>query len=272
MGTPPGSSGSFAAAPLPALERVANFRELGGLATRDGRRVRRARVFRSGHWGRASAADVAALDALGVAVVVDFRSEKDVAHEGADRLPDGCAHLHLPTADPAAHLDTRDIILSGDAALVRAHFGDGRAERSMRASAEKLAVERTDVFGAFLAKLAEPGCPPALFHCSAGKDRAGWAASCLLLALGVGEDDVVEHYLVSNRTYDAAMQHGALPALPDEVLALVRPLLQVRAEYAHAAIGAARARFGTLDAYFREGLGLADEQREQLRANWLEPA
>lgn len=261
-----------AATELPKLERVTNFRELGGLETRDGQRVRRGRVFRSGHWGRASEADVARLATLGVGIVVDFRSERDLAHEGRDRLPPGCAHLHLPMGDPAAQIDAREILMSGDLGLVREHFGDGRAVEYMRAGAAKLAVERLGEYGRFLAALAEPGCPPALFHCSAGKDRAGWAASSLLLALGVVEEQVVEHYLVSNRTYDHGVQHGALPNLPEEAIELVRPLMQVRAEYVRASIEAACARFGSLDGYFRDGLGISPEQRAQLRANWLEPA
>ena len=63
---------------LPGLEGVNNFRELGNLVTRDGRRVRRRRLFRSGHWGSATDSDVAVMAELGIRRVFDFRSEHQI--------------------------------------------------------------------------------------------------------------------------------------------------------------------------------------------------
>ncbi len=116
-----------AAHALPELEHVTNFRELGGLATRDGRRVRRRRLFRSSHWGQASAADVDVLRELGVTLVIDFRSENDVSIEGADRLPDGTRHVSLATSDPATGTDIRVLIAEANLDELRERFGDGRA-------------------------------------------------------------------------------------------------------------------------------------------------
>ena len=139
----------------------------------------------------------------------------------------------------------------------------------MARGAAALVLERTESFGGFLRTLARPGCPPALFHCSAGKDRAGWAASCLLLALGVEQEHVIEHYLLSNETFDPDKQRHALP-VDEAILELLAPLMKVRADYARAAIDAANERWGSIDAYLHEGLGLTDTHRHHLRANWLE--
>ena len=107
---------------------------------------------------------------------------------------------------------------------------------------------------------------------SVGKLTGPKKAAILLLALGVKEAHVTEHYLLSNQTYDVNKQHGALPQADSEVTALVEPLTKVRAEYVQASITAACERWGSLDGYFRDGLKLGDEQREQLRRNWLEDA
>jgi protein-tyrosine phosphatase len=254
---------------LPTLERINNFRELGGLSTEDGRHVRPRALFRSGHWGNASETDRAALEALGVGVVLDFRTPQDIAQEGADQLPPGTEHVLIPTGDPAAADDTRALIVEGNLETLREHFGGDRAVEYMRRGASALVTERTDSYTRFLKRLAAPGCPPALFHCSAGKDRAGWAASSLLLALGVTRDQVVEHYLMSNQTFDANRQNLGLPEADPEVIALVTPLTKVRAEYIEASIAAAEGQWGSLDGYFHEGLGLTAEEREQLRQNWL---
>ena len=254
---------------LPGLDGVTNFRELGGLPTRDGRRVRAGVVFRSGHWGRASASDQGELQRLGVRLVFDFRTDADLAHEGADQLPTGVHCIRLPTGDPAAADDARSLILSGDLDALRAHFGDGRAEQYMTRAAAELVTDRCEIYAVFLRRLAEPGCPPVLFHCSAGKDRAGWAASCLLLALGVAEEDVIGHYLVSNQAYDAGQQNAGLLQVDAEFLELIAPLTRVREEYVRGSLDATVQRWGGLEGYLEDGLGLRAEQRELLKQNWL---
>jgi len=256
--------------PLPELDGVTNFRELGGLPTRKGRRVRSRALFRSSHWGRASDADLECLAELGVGVVLDFRTGRDIELEGADRLSPGIERVALPTGDPAGTTDIRTLILEGSLGTLREHFGDGRAEQAMVRGAAALARDHNESFGSFLLRLAEPGCPPALFHCSAGKDRAGWAASCLLLALDVEPRHVIEHYLLSNQTYDPGKQSGSWTQTDPEVTELLAPLAKVRTEYVQASIDAACDRWGSLDGYLREGLRLDDERREQLRRNWLE--
>lgn len=255
--------------PLSTLENVNNFRELGGLPTDDGRSVRPGVLFRSGHWGHASEGDRGELERLGVRVVLDFRTPQDIEYEGADRLPEGTEHVLIPTGDPAAGEDTRALIMEGSVETLREHFGDGRAASYMTRGAAALVTERPDCYARFLKRLAEPGCPPALFHCSAGKDRAGWAASSVLLALGVKREHVIEHYLLSNETFDANQHNLGLPQADPEVVELVTPLTKVRAEYVEASIAAAEGRWGNLAGYFREGLGLGAEEHEQLRRNWL---
>ena len=257
---------------LPILEKVTNFRELGGLETADGRRVQRRRLFRSSHWGGASESDVETLAKYGIALVIDFRSHNDIAQEGPDRLPEGTRHVHLATNDPARATDIRTLIQHGDVETIRAIFGGDGAHRYMREGAERMVTDRADVFAGFLATLAEPDLPPALFHCSAGKDRAGWAASSLLLALGASEAHAAEHYLLSNEFYVPTRQSDESwdSPLPEDVRDLLRPLVEVKPEYFEASVSAAKRDWGSLDGYFEKGLGLSDAQRQQLRDNWLE--
>ena len=57
--------------------------------------------------------------------------------------------------------------------------------------------------------LADQEMLPALFHCTTGKDRTGWAAAALLTLLGVPKDVVVEDYLRSN-DYILPMYQGVI--------------------------------------------------------------
>ncbi|MGE4608202.1 MAG: tyrosine-protein phosphatase, partial [Myxococcota bacterium] len=108
-----------------SFERIANFRDLGGHTTRDGARVRRDRLFRSGHLGHASDADIEQLAALGIQRVFDFRTMADIDSDGADRLPDGVRHHRLPMPDPAAADDLRSIIQGTEPDEMEALFGNG---------------------------------------------------------------------------------------------------------------------------------------------------
>jgi protein-tyrosine phosphatase len=162
----------------------------------------------------------------------------------------------------------REHSLEGRLGLERI-LGDGGAERLMMRSAANLVTKRKAPYARFLAELAHPEALPALFHCSAGKDRAGWAATVVLLALGVDEAQVVEQYLLSNRDLEsnrARLSSAQTADLGD----LMRPLLEVRIEYLQSSLDALQGEWGNFDAYLHEGLGISRAQRAQLAENLLE--
>jgi protein-tyrosine phosphatase len=255
------------------FERVANFRDLAGHTTGDGRRVAPGRLLRSGHLGRASQADLERLAGFGLRKVYDFRTGADIEVDGADRLPDGVESVLLPMPDPANGRGIREIIEeSGPEDLVH-HFGDGKAAAMMRESAAGLVRERREPYGVFLRALAEPSGVPGLFHCSAGKDRAGWAGSVVLLTLGVSEDQVIEQYLLSNHAAAQIVDSLQSQSQSDsgELWGdVLRPLLEVRPEYIEASFEAVREEWGNFDGYLEKGLGITDAERAAIRKNLLE--
>jgi protein-tyrosine phosphatase len=251
------------------FERVANFRDLAGHTTRDGRRVAPGRLLRSGHLGRATDADLVILSGFGLRRVYDFRTQSDITSDGADRLPEGTESMCLPMPDPASGRGIRELIDESGPDELEIHFGDGKAEAMMMESAAGLVRERREPYGVFLRALAEESGVPALFHCSAGKDRAGWAASVVLLTLGVPEDQVIEQYLLSNRAaaeiVDGQRTHGR------EIWAdVLRPLLEVREEYIQSSFDTVRREWGDFDGYLERGLGITETERDAIRRNLLD--
>jgi protein-tyrosine phosphatase len=113
---------------------------------------------------------------------------------------------------------------------------------------------------------------PALFHCTTGKDRAGWGSASILLLCGVSEDDVRTDFLLTNRDLLPALQplidrfaeHGGDPAM-------LTPVLGVEPSYLDSALDELRARHGTIEAYFADGLGIGPDDQEALRAILVEP-
>src|SRR5262245_24575992 len=140
---------------LSEIRTISNFRDVGGCVTRDGRRVRRGLLFRSGHLGHADEGDLAQLASLGIRTVIDFRGPQDEEGDGSGRLPQGARLVRLPMSDPAAGSEIRDLLYRADSEGLGRILGGGGAERMMRTAAAGLVTERRAEFGALLRGLAD---------------------------------------------------------------------------------------------------------------------
>ena len=108
---------------------------------------------------------------------------------------------------------------------------------------------------------------PTVFHCTAGKDRTGFAAAMLLHALDVPQAEVMHDYLLTNERL--AMPQVWRNGLPSDVMNV---LWRVQPAFLQAAIEEAERRHGSLDGYLREALGLREAERALLRARYLPAA
>ena len=243
------------------MESIRNFRSLGGQTTADGRRVRSSLVYRSGHLAEASDSDLEALVALAIRTVFDFRNPGDLAAEGPNRLPEGVGQTLLPMVDPANRIGARTDFSLLSAEELEDRYGNGKAFQWMKEASGRSVSdpERSAQFGEFVKGLLAPGAVPALFNCSAGKDRTGWGASLLLLALGVPGGQVVEHYLETN-------QHVVAGRYGD----LLMPLATVHEDYFAEQMRVLADTWGSFDQYWTDALGLDDGHRHALRELLLE--
>ncbi|MFF5970853.1 tyrosine-protein phosphatase [Streptomyces sp. NPDC012769] len=258
----------------PELTGVRNFRDLGGLPTVDGRTVRPGRLFRSGHLAHATAEDAAFLAGLGLHTVFDFRNEADRRVEGPDVELPGVRNVNIPLSDPADGKEFWALVRSGDLAQLRELLGDGKAAARMSDSYRKMMVQRTSEHSRILHAMAEDSVP-ALMHCAAGKDRAGLSIAVSLLAVGVEREAIEEDYLKSNaphRRYKVQRSSTAPDGMSPEVMELLSPLFDARAEYLRAAFETIEATWGSVDAYLAQGLRLSPETRELLRERLLDGA
>ncbi|MFE9169841.1 tyrosine-protein phosphatase [Streptomyces kebangsaanensis] len=256
----------------PELAGVRNFRDVGGLPTVDGRRVRQGVLFRSGHLAHATDEDAAFLGALGLHTIFDFRNAADVTLEGPDVELPGVRHVSLPLSDPADGAEFWRMVRDGDLDQLRGILADGKGAHRMIASYRMIIKGRTDEHSRVLHALADDSVP-VLMHCAAGKDRAGLSIAVTLLALGVERDAIVEDYLESNakhRRYKVRRSGTSPSAYSPEVMELLSPLFDARAEYLAAALETIEETWGGVDPYLERGLRLAPETRERLRERLLD--
>ncbi len=171
------------------LEGCVNFRDLGGYPTTDGRTVKWRRLFRSDAPNTLTDADVKTITGeLGVAAVVDLRNSDGVLDDGRGLLAlSGIGYHHFP------FLERRGLPPPTD--------GEDSENRLTLIYQWMLHNSGTLLAQAFTT-LAHPVNQPAMFHCSAGKDRTGILAAMILEVLGVSREDVVADYLMTNEVID----------------------------------------------------------------------
>ncbi|MGX1668213.1 tyrosine-protein phosphatase [Streptomyces sp. NPDC055400] len=256
----------------PELAGVRNFRDVGGLPTVDGRRVKQGVLFRSGHLAHATDEDAAFLSSLGLHTIFDFRNAADQRLEGPDVTLPGVRNVNLPLTDPADGAEFWQMVRDGNLDELRAALSEGQAADRMITSYRAIIAERTAEHSQVLHSLAEDSVP-ALMHCAAGKDRAGLSIAVTLLAVGVERDAIEADYLESNavhRRYKVHRGSASKDAMSPEVMELLSPLFDARATYLAAAFETVAQTWGSTDRYLEEGLKLSPAQRERLRERLLD--
>lgn len=123
--------------------------------------------------------------------------------------------------------------------------------------------DNTPRYRALFAHLLEDRAP-LVIHCTAGKDRTGFACALILHALGVPGEVIADDYLLTNRFYKR--DPSASTELPEEVKQVLGTVQQ---PFLNAAFEAIDADYGGLDRYFRDGLGLGQAERKALEGRYL---
>ncbi len=260
--------------PIP-LASVPNLRDLGGWPTHDGGRVVRGRLFRSTDLFALSDGDLAAFEALGIRSVYDLRTAVERTQQ-PDRIPAGTDYVVADVMkDATGAAPARLFSLLADAKAAEAALGDGRAAALFADGYRQIAAlpSARAAYRLLFTGIAPDAGRPALFHCTTGKDRTGWAAAAILMLLGVDDDLVMEEYLLTNAQllpslkpeFDAFEEQGGDPSLLHDVLG-------VQPRYLAAARDTMRAEFGTIEGYFGAGLGIDAAAQESLRSSLVERA
>jgi protein-tyrosine phosphatase len=237
------------------LTGASNFRDLGGYPAGNGRTVRWRQIFRSSHLGHITENDIEILRGLGLKSAFDFRGREERV-EAACGLREIAVHS-LPIEPTVV-------------AALRARRGSGEVLSSadaldvMRDSYRNYVRHNTPSFRALFAHLLEDRAP-LVIHCTAGKDRTGFACALILNALGVPDELIAEDYLLTNRFYRRDPTSSS--DLPDDVRQV---LGSVQASFLAAGFEAISAEYGDLESYFSNGLGLGASERAELEARYLE--
>jgi protein-tyrosine phosphatase len=208
-------------------------------------------LWRSDHLGALDAHDAAQIQALGIRRVLDFRGVEERT-AAACRLPGVTVHS-LPI-EPTIVQKLAELMAAGTS------ISGAEVATYMQDTYRGFVRTGTPRFAEFFGHLLESDTPT-VFHCTAGKDRTGFAAALLLKATGSTDEEVMEDYLLTNDRVQ--LPQGSRLGLTPEA---TNVLWRVQPDFLHAAFDEVDRSFGSLEGYLREGLGLRDAERQRLRA------
>lgn len=263
------------------FENIENARDLGGLVMQDGRSVIPGRLVRSANLSKASDGDVAVLkERFRLSNVFDFRFDAEAGRE-PDRSIVGVVNTRLSTL-PQAFIDGFSAGRADSVQVKSSDFSEALAKYAFEPRAQELArqlypaivMDTTSQrrYGEFLRGVlnAEGGV---LWHCSQGKDRAGWGAAFVLAALGADRQTIVDDFNLSNVSYapvvDALSKRIQDIGGGEAELAFIRSMLGVSVENFEKTLDLIDARYGSLSAYLENALGFSAEEQEALREKFL---
>ncbi len=242
------------------FEGIRNARSLDGIPVSGGHVTASGLLFRTADLSHATENDIAMLQCrFRLYAVVDFRDPTEIAASPDRTIPDVIFHAFpaLPVCDSEEGLPF-DRFLH----LIRENPADLFTILYKSLAESKASAE---AYRSFFQVLLEANGRPVLWHCTQGKDRTGIAAILLLSALGASSDDIRTDYFLTNRymqpLFDAAVAKG----ITGEELEHRRIMSFVTEEHYRAYREAVDSRYGSIEGYLREVLGLREKDFVDLR-------
>lgn len=250
------------------LTRPVNFRDLGGLKGKDGKKIRPFSILRSGELVRIPAEDKEILTGkYQLKTIVDLRGEKEYQESPDEKIEGTSYHnvdilqkIHETGADLGSLESVRDV-----------HGANFHMKKLYEQMVLNEGAQRG--FREFLDLLLKKEEGALLFHCFAGKDRTGLAAAITLTILGVGKEDILEDYLRTNeqRKEENSLLLGKLKEqnFSEEHCSIVEIALTVNAEFLETAYRAAEEQYGSFSQYISKALKVTKEEEEELQRRYL---
>jgi protein-tyrosine phosphatase len=256
------------------MESLPNLRDLGGYVSQDGRVVLRGTIYRSNSFFNIHENDLLKLPNLNLKSDVDLRIPAEIIAQ-PDRIPSTVKYIQLNVMEDENLIVTPAQIemLFKNPKLASENLGGAigveakfvALYRDLVSLPSAQAAYRT-LFLSFL----DPSAVPAVFHCTNGKDRTGWAAAAWLTLLGVSKEDVMDDFLRSNeyllpmheKDTRAFVLGGGDPGIPGA-------LFGVKKKYLESSFTELYRRYGTIERYFSEGLKINSRQQQQLQDMYL---
>ena len=256
------------------LKKLSNTRDIGGFSAADGKKIAPCKLIRSGELNGAAPEDIAVLkEQYRLEIIIDLRMDAE-REQSPDPVIDGVTTLVLPVLDGS-------------------FFGIARDENSVSAWLrlfEDPNIDPREIFKTMYRKLLfsdyvkplyrelfsvllEPREGAVLWHCSAGKDRAGLVSLLVMTALGVPRELIIRDYMMTETftAKDLRKAHAKIRVFIRDKRKknCLNVLLSVDESYLTQLFDIMDAEYGGGEGYLRSFVGISQEEILRLREMYL---
>jgi len=234
-----------------------NIRDIGGYKTKNGGTIKWRKLFRSALLSNIDLAETDEMEALNICSICDFRTLDEQAQN-----PDKWSNLEkikkFPFPIGHGRVDKFKKAKAKD-------FQEGEGHYLYKANYSYVTVHASQ-FKAFFKILLDESNYPILFHCTAGKDRTGFAAYLLLSLLGVDEKVIIEDYLLTNMYLEDFAEKISKRIARNVGMdqALIKSVFQAKKSYLQGAMDAIEINYGTVDLFLEKEVGIDKEEKQKL--------
>ena len=258
------------------FEKLHNTRDLGGIETSDGRMIKKGCFIRSGHLSGLDNNDSAKIKEL-VSMIIDFRTEEE-KNEQPDSGIEGVVNIQLPIIDTLTPGITREE--SSYQEVIETMIYSPEASKEYMSNMYRGFANEfpTSQYAKFVRLLLNNYDKAVLWHCTAGKDRAGIASVIVEEILGVPRETILKDYMMTNEyiAADTKFLYGFIKksvgiTVDDEIVdKSLKYLFGADEDYIKSYYTAVEEKYGTFENFIHDGLGLSDKAEEILRNKYLE--
>lgn len=259
----------------------ANFRDLGGIKNRDGRKVKMGKLLRAGELSQISEQAKTALEEKWkLRYILDLRTESERKAAPDQKVP-GAEYqiLDFFENDNTSNVGSIEQFLTMEEVEQVHQYMEGLYRSFVTNASARRALRR------FVDVLLQMEDGSVLFHCAAGKDRTGVSAAVILSILGVDREKIMEDYLQTNRMRKEANEilmkqfrqqmEENQDKLPEGVTfeklkPAIGAALNVDQRYLENTFIKAEEIYGSFAGYVKEGIGVTRQEQEKLCSLYLE--
>jgi protein-tyrosine phosphatase len=248
------------------MQGTPNFRDFGGYSTAGGRRVKWGFLFRSGQLSSLSDQDINLLSSLELDLICDFRRQEEQEGDPSRlplRNPPRIASLPIIPGSNSRFFEQVEGQMADRQAMfdfmveINRDFAEAQSETYARMFREILSVENARF----------------LVHCAAGKDRTGFAAAIILMALGVSREMVMRDYMLTGQFFQPESEIARLREkyqMHQMDSQSILPMLEVHEDYLARALLAIEQSYPSVEVYLEEALGVGAAELAELKARYLD--
>ena len=243
------------------LKNTFNTRTIGNIENIHGQLVKSNILYRSDNLARLNSLEVNLLSSYGINKIIDFRSEREIIKE-PNILPNNCEYIKLSICSDGKLSKELKSILNGTLEIdVKKYLINANRD---------FVLNQQHNFSRFIREIIKSNGNPVLYHCTAGKDRTGFATIIILSILEVDREIIYDEYLFSNCCIEKTINKQLAKVckifdIEHKDSYKLLPLMYVELDYINTAFKTIEYVYGDINNYIRKGLGITEEEIQKLK-------